>query len=172
MGHTLSRYQQNTGFTLIELLVVMVILGITSSLVAPDMFAIVKRSQAKTELAKIKAIAELSIERSFFSSSQMTISFKDNVVVFSVLNSAAEPENKVLKTIESEFFIFAETDIVITKGNWQGSHVVKITKSPANKLTEFVLFDVNDVSQLSAGGSETSEADYNDVINNEEGYRE
>ncbi|MBU2869355.1 prepilin-type N-terminal cleavage/methylation domain-containing protein [Colwellia sp. E2M01] len=143
MAHNLKAYQKNIGFTLIELLVVMVILGITSSLVAPDMFAIVKRSQAKTELEKIKAIAALSIERSFFSSSKIAIKFSENKVTFSQNDNAVVPSNKTLKTIESSFFTFADTDIVIINGQWQGNEAVKITKSPENKLQEFVLIDMS-----------------------------
>ncbi|MCJ8321001.1 MAG: prepilin-type N-terminal cleavage/methylation domain-containing protein [Colwellia sp.] len=143
----MSTAKKNSGFTLIELLVVMVILGITSSLVAPDMFSIMKRSQAKTELEKIKAITELSIERSFFSVSQLGITFIDNTVVFSQLKPSATVENKVLKTIESEFFTFEETHITINKGRWQGSHVVKLTKSPADKLKELVIYELSDTTK-------------------------
>ncbi|XPF96142.1 type II secretion system protein [Colwellia sp. RE-S-Sl-9] len=137
-------YSRNPGFTLIELLVVMVILGLTSSLVAPDMFSIVKRAQAKTELEKIKAIAELSVERSFFSASTIDIIFKDNTVVFSQVNPLATEEINILREIESEFFIFEETHLVINNGRWIGSYNIKLVKSPENKLTTFALFEGNE----------------------------
>lgn len=167
MNKTLNAYRKNIGFTLIELLVVMVILGITSSLVAPDMYSIVKRSQAKTELAKIKAIVELSIERSFFSSSQIDIIFKDDTVAFSQLNRPIEKNNKVLKTIKSEFFTFEETHIIIKKGHWQGSNLVKMTKSSDNKLKAFVLLEVNDKKQGATIETDSSETSYSDIEDNE-----
>jgi type II secretion system protein H len=139
----LSYYVKHRGFTLVELLVVMVILGLTSSLVAPDMFAIVKRSQANTELAKIKAITELSIERSFFAGNQVSITFKDNTVVFSQLDGSTVAKHKVLKTVTSEFFTFEDTVIRINKGKWQGKRLVALTKSPENKLTDFRLHTDN-----------------------------
>jgi len=134
------------GFTLIELLVVMVILGITSSLVAPNMYNIVKRTQAKTELEKIKAIASLSIEKSFFSASKITITFKEDTVEFSQQfnNSALSTVVKsiILRTIKSEYFTFEETHIVVLNGNWQGVTSVKLTKSPDNQLNKFTLVDL------------------------------
>jgi prepilin-type N-terminal cleavage/methylation domain-containing protein len=153
----LSIYPKNSGFTLIELLVVMVILGITSSLVAPDLFSIVKRSQAKTELEKIKAISELSIERSFFAASQIGILFKDNTVIFSQLNQPVGIGNKVLKTITSEFFTFEETQVVINKGNWEGSALVKLTKSPDNKLKTFFLLKTNDATKATTINKDNDE---------------
>lgn len=159
----MSLYPKNMGFTLIELLVVMMILGITSSLVAPDMFSIVKRSQAKTELEKIKALAELSIERSFFSASRLGIAFKDNTVVFSQLNDAITESNKILKTIESDFFTFEETNVVVNKGHWQGRYFVRLTKSPENKLTTLVLIDDDGTNtKTSIVDTTTSEVDYSD----------
>jgi len=137
------------GFTLIELLVVMVILGITSSLVAPNMYSIVKRTQAKTELEKIKAIASLSIEKSFFSASKITITFKANTVEFSQqFNNSVltTTKSKILRTIKSEYFTFEETRIVVLNGNWQGVTSIKLTKSPDNQLNEFALVDLKHLS--------------------------
>lgn len=152
-------YTRSAGFTLIELLVVMVILGLSSSLVAPDMFSIVKRAQAKTELEKIKAITELSVERSFFSASTIDIIFKDNTVVFSQVNPLAIEEISVLREIKSEFFVFEETHVVINNGIWIGSSNVKLVKSPENKLTTFALFEDNE--QIKTIDSEYSEAEGN-----------
>lgn len=154
------------GFTLVELLVVMVILGLTSSLVAPDMFSMVKRSQAKTELEKIKAIAELSIERSFFASSKIEITFNDNTVVFSQLNNPIKKENKILRVIESEFFSFETSGVVINKGEWLGNHVIKLTKSPEGKLQEFSLIEMagsTSAAVVNNDGDEISKNEMNDT---------
>lgn len=170
LSHTLSHYQKNIGFTLIELLVVLVILGITTSLVAPDMFAIVKRSQAKTELEKIKAIAELSVERSYFSASNITIEFKDNGVVFyQVTDGEIKPEKQILKAIESDVFIFESAKVAIVKGSLQGNPLIKITKSPDNNLNEFFLFDMPE-SIFSQVLTETVED--GSIIDSQVGYSE
>jgi len=129
------------GFTLIELLVVMVLLGLTISLLAPDMYSLLKRSQAKTELSRIRTIAELSIERSFFASSNLEINFKENTVIINQLPDFNLTEVTILKTITSEFFTFEETNILISQGQWQGSKTVNLTKSPDDNLKQLVLLD-------------------------------
>lgn len=145
----------------------MVILGITSSLIAPDMFSMVKRSQAKTELAKIKAIADLSIERSFFSASKFKITFKGNTILFSQVKDSKMLDDKILKTIESEFFTFEDRYIVINKGRWQGSHLVKVIKSPDNKLKELILFTASQMTKAMPNENEATEEQLYEVGNNQ-----
>lgn len=137
-----SNSTKTLGFTLIELLVVLVILGITSSLVAPDMYTIVKRTQAKTEIEKIKALAQLSVEQSFFSASQIDIVFKENIVKF-IQTSHSSEDNKALKIVESNHFVFEEAQMAIHNGHWQGLKTVKILKSPDSNLKEFPLIKLN-----------------------------
>ena len=66
------------GFTLIELLVVLVILGLSVSVVAPDMFKMLERVQKREEQMTISETLKLIKERSFFSASDYFITFKDN----------------------------------------------------------------------------------------------
>ena len=69
---------RSVGFTLIELLVVLVILGLSVSVVAPDMFKMLERVQKREEQHTISETLKLLKERSFFSTHDYFITFKDN----------------------------------------------------------------------------------------------
>jgi prepilin-type N-terminal cleavage/methylation domain-containing protein len=133
--------RHHAGFTLIELLVVMVLLGLITSLLAPDMYSLLKRTQAKTELSKLRTLAQLSIERSFFSGSNLEIIFEENTVTINQLPDINAAEVTILKIITSEFFTFEDTIILISQGQWQGSKTVNLTKSPDDNLKQLVLLD-------------------------------
>ena len=127
------------GFTLIELLVVMVILGITTSLLAPDMYSLLKLTQAKTEKTKIEALADLSIERSFFSASEVNLTFEENIVTVSQLTDNVSTPVIILKQVVSEYFVFEKTKIQIIHGEWLGPNTVSLAESPSKKLTDITL---------------------------------
>ena len=129
------------GFTLIELLVVIVILGFSISLIAPDMYSLFNRVQAKNELSKIKVVAELSVEKSFFSGSNLEINFEENTVIIRHESDKSLIQPEILKKITSDFFTFEKTKIVISQGQWQGSKVVNLTSSPYKQLNQLTLLD-------------------------------
>jgi hypothetical protein len=119
----------------------MVLLGLTISLLAPDMYSLFERVQAKNELTKIKVVAELSVERSFFSGSNLEIIFEEKTVIISQVPDKNLTKPKILKKITSEFFTFEDTKILITQGIWNGSKVVNLTSSPHEKLNQLILLD-------------------------------
>ena len=160
---------KKTGFTLIELLIVLVILGLSASLIVPDMYGMLKRSQAKTEIAKIKALATLSVERSFFGRATLELKFAgsrleikqlatddgdtnyaedvddvDDVDDVEDVEDAEDIENNLardLKELNSSYFVFAETTIKIVNGEWEGDKIVTLTASPDPQLTQLRLRD-------------------------------
>lgn len=128
------------GFTLIELLVVLVIIGITISLIAPDMYKSLQQSQVKNEIAKINQLVDLSKERSFFSANIIELAFKENELVISEFTSKKMvSDKKELKRVLSSFFNFEETVINIQYGHWIGADRVNLVASPDESLTALVL---------------------------------
>lgn len=130
------------GFTLIELLIVLVILGISMSLVAPDMFNTLQRSQAKNELLKYKAVAERSLEISFFSQSTLKLVFTEKKLIIVTVPEGTEEGDILTRPIKKEysssFFVFEPKVFIINNGEWQGDATLVLKESPlvgTNELT-------------------------------------
>ncbi|WP_435235724.1 type II secretion system protein [Psychromonas sp. PT13] len=148
-----------TGFTLIELLIVLVIMGLLASVLVPDMFGMLKRSEARTEIAKIKALTELSIERSFFGKSTIQLEFSSSefkIIQLAELDNRTKQEdteevddvdeyaridNRDLKALHSRYFQFEDTSIKIVNGEWQGDNIVKLLSSSELSLSQLRLRD-------------------------------
>ena len=86
------------GFTLIELLIVLVILSLSVSIVAPNMFNIVERIQKQNEVKAVDGIVNLIKEVSFFSSSHYLLVSQNNQIT--VFNFDTEDESLLAKEIE------------------------------------------------------------------------
>lgn len=138
--NVMPRIAKLTGFTLIELLIVMVILGLSSALLVPDMFSMLQRAQAKSEIAKMRALATLSVEKSFFSGTTIDFQFEESTLTIKQEVEGGS-EARQLKVIESDYFVFEKTVISIVNGQWTGEKSVQLIGSPDNLLTELVLRD-------------------------------
>ena len=76
----------NRGFSLIELLVVMVILGVTLSVVAPNIFALKTRFDIEAEKKLIKQFLYQQSYASYFQEEEQSIDFIGALVVSSFEN--------------------------------------------------------------------------------------
>ncbi|GLX77589.1 hypothetical protein tinsulaeT_09290 [Thalassotalea insulae] len=130
----------SSGFTLIELMIVMLLLGVTTSLVAPDLYNNLQRSKLNTEKLKIRLLAELSVEHSFFSASELQISFEERTMSIHQLPNESK-KNKLLKKISSSYFDFEKTVITVSHGKWLGEKVVKFSQPFSEEIDSLRLID-------------------------------
>ena len=121
---------------MIELLVVLVILGLSTSLLAPDMYGLYKRMQAKNELNNIKALVQLNKERSFFSHSNYEIRFSENEISAGPLADTTPEDTLKEQSFRTTFYRFDDKTLVINRGEWQATPNVKLLQAPNQVLLE------------------------------------
>lgn len=133
--------KSNRGFTLIELLVVMVLLGLTTSLLAPDMYKTFTKVKINGEISNVQSSVKLLVEESFFKSNHIKLLFKGRDILIQEVADSPNISSDYIDFFSAEYVQFEETSIQINKGKWEGSKVIKLTKGSVDQKDEIILLE-------------------------------
>lgn len=98
---------KQSGFTLLELLTVVAIIGLASSLIAPDMLALYESYQVREERGVLKGILKKVSYQNFLSDSSATLKF--NQQTLKIVRGETE------QSLEYQFIHFIPTEIKLNK---------------------------------------------------------